>query len=89
LRTSANDTVYFCLQDEVVAITEKVVLKVDDLISWIIAGGVEWRWGHRPTRTPNPIKQEEDATNSTQGKFCQIFYGFFSLLLSSVQKSIT
>ncbi|XP_059477269.1 AT-rich interactive domain-containing protein 5B-like [Neocloeon triangulifer] len=46
-------------EDEVMAITEKVVLKVDDLISWIIAGSVEWRWGHRPSAALNPVKKEE------------------------------
>lgn len=34
-------------QDEVVASSEKVVLRVSDLVQWMAVGGVEWRWGHR------------------------------------------
>ncbi|XP_065339336.1 AT-rich interactive domain-containing protein 5B-like isoform X1 [Cloeon dipterum] len=46
-------------EDEVMAITEKVVLKADDLISWIIGGSVDWRWGHRP-RGPKIKKENAD-----------------------------
>ncbi|XP_063390783.1 AT-rich interactive domain-containing protein 5B-like [Cydia fagiglandana] len=33
-------------QDEVLAINDKVVLKAEDLLSWV-CGGEEWRWGLR------------------------------------------
>lgn len=34
------------LQDEVLAIGEKVVVRASDLLSWVCAGE-EWRWGLR------------------------------------------
>jgi len=40
---------FWFLQDEVVASSEKVVLRVSDLVQWMGVGGVEWRWGHRPS----------------------------------------
>jgi hypothetical protein len=44
-------------QDEVVASSEKVVLRVSDLVQWMGVGGVEWRWGHRPSL----VKEEARA----------------------------
>lgn len=35
-----------------VASSEKVVLRVSDLVQWMGVGGVEWRWGHQPTAAP-------------------------------------
>lgn len=48
-------------QDEVLAISEKVVLRVEDLITWITVDA-EWTWGRLAkceTDVKNPPKEEE------------------------------
>lgn len=52
------------LQDEVLAITEKVVIKLEDLLTWITEA-TDWSWGlaavwrHEYTSTGNGIKSAE------------------------------
>ena len=41
---------YFCcsvLQDELLAEQEKIVLRIDDLLTWVVEG-VQWTGGSRP-----------------------------------------
>lgn len=48
-------------QDEVLAITEKVVIRVEDLITWITAEA-EWTWG-RVAKHEQELKNiETDST---------------------------
>lgn len=46
---------YILFQDEVLAISEKVVIRVEDLITWITAEA-EWTWGRL-------AKSEQDLKN--------------------------
>lgn len=49
-------------EDEVLAISEKVVIKVEDLVSWIIVDA-EWTWG-RPTICHTDVKPPEPTLPS-------------------------
>lgn len=58
-------TILFCLQDEVLTISEKVVVRVHDLVTWL-SPTLEWSWGREvpypgsPTSTPgnSPLRHE-------------------------------
>lgn len=54
-----------CFQDEVLAISEKVVLRVEDLITWITLDA-EWTWGRIANYEAEvkEIKEEEIASSS-------------------------
>lgn len=70
--------IYFLfLQDEVLAISEKVVLKVEDLITWITLD-TEWTWG-RLGKTC--IKDSDESDIGYLLSFCES-----SLDFSDVEK---
>lgn len=67
------------MQDEVLAISEKVVLRVEDLITWITVDA-EWTWGrlgNNDSEVQPPENQEDEG--KTQFRDC-------SLDLSDVEK---
>lgn len=39
---------WFVFQDEVLAISDKVILRADDLLNWMTSD-LEWNWGLRTT----------------------------------------
>ena len=51
-----NEYIYIIIvQDEVLAESEKVVLKVEDLITWIVTDPVSWPIGHLAIKaSPDP-----------------------------------
>lgn len=49
--------IFFLFQDEVLAISEKVVIRVEDLITWIIVEA-EWTWG-RLAKCEEELKEVE------------------------------
>lgn len=49
------------LQDEVLAISEKVVLRVEDLVTWITLDA-EWSWG-RLAKCVDDLKECKDTDN--------------------------
>lgn len=49
------------LQDEVLAISEKVVLRVEDLVTWITVDA-EWTWG-RLAKCVDDLKECKDTDN--------------------------
>lgn len=67
------------MQDEVLAISEKVVLRVEDLITWITVDA-EWTWGRlgKCDSEVQPPKNQDDE-GKTQFRDC-------SLDLSDVEK---
>lgn len=52
------------LQDEVLAISEKVVLRLEDLLTWITVD-TEWTWG-RSARWEREVKSPEPTSESTE-----------------------
>ncbi|KAJ3667062.1 hypothetical protein Zmor_002470 [Zophobas morio] len=60
---SKLDVILFSPQDEVLAISEKVVLRVEDLITWITVDA-EWTWG----RLAKCEKDVKDPPKSEEGK---------------------
>lgn len=50
-----HDFIFF--QDEVLAISEKVVIRLEDLITWITAEA-EWTWG-RLAKSEQELKSED------------------------------
>lgn len=61
-------------QDEVLAISEKVVLRVEDLITWITSDA-EWTWGRLAkceSDVKEPKPEEKDTSTCPPFKECSL-----------------
>lgn len=70
-----------CFQDEVLAISEKVVLRVEDLITWITVDA-EWTWG----RLAKCVHELNDAKISDTHRVNSVPLTESSLDFSDIEK---
>lgn len=62
-------------QDEVLAISDKVVIRADDLLTWMDHGH-EWQWGLRADSVQSkPQAYSEDDLNVASLKSTQLDFG--------------
>lgn len=60
-KTNNETSFIVSFQDEVLAISDKVILRADDLLTWITTD-LEWNWGLRTTYNKHSAKDSMITT---------------------------
>jgi hypothetical protein len=56
-----------CIQDEVLAISDKVIIRAEDLQTWF-TDGLEWNWGLRAAYIEQKLSKDTASTTTIMAK---------------------